>query len=81
LRQAPTDHRGFRVFGRVVIDERKSPLLAKDARNGAPGLGFYFLPNRLLGWLKTTTSAEVGQDEPNLAATADLLSPYPSENT
>jgi hypothetical protein len=34
----------------------------------------------VLGWLKTTTSAEVGQELPNRAAMADLLAFYSVEN-
>jgi hypothetical protein len=61
--------------------ERESPLLAKDARNGAPGFGFHFLSNRLLDWLKTTTSVEVSHEGSNRAAIANLPAFYSIENT
>jgi hypothetical protein len=52
--------------------ETKSPLLAKDARNGAPRI--------LADWLKTTSIGLGGPELSNAAVIPDFLPVYFPEN-
>lgn len=77
LTVAPTEYRGFGVFGWC-----DGLLVAGGAESGTPALLCFGVASALeaAGWLKTTISAEVGQQGRRPHPVADLLAAYSVEN-